>query len=295
MACSRRSVYWWEMTEKKEKDSLLYWLWRAVKGAIIGTGAILPGISGGVLSIILGIYKPMMEFLSNPFKTLKKYFLFFLPIIVGFMLGFIAESKLLGWLFELYPIQLLWLFIALILGTFPALWREAGKRGRKSSSWVAMAVSFVIMLVFLLSMNHSMKVEITPNSFWYGVCGLFWGIGMIVPGLSPSNFLIYLGLYEPMLKGIGNIDLSVIIPIGIGFVISLVLLAKIMNYLLDNFYRTTFHVILGIVLASTIAIMPFDTMSIDSTSIISYVVCFIVGLIVASLMGLANKKFDKKN
>lgn len=281
------------MTNNKEKDSILYWIWRVVKGAIIATGAVLPGISGGVLSVILGIYKPMMEFLSNPFKQLRKYFPFFLPIIIGFFFGFIVESKLLGWLFERYPSQLLWLFIALILGTFPSLYKEASKEGRTKFSWIAFAISFVIMLAFLLTMTNAIDVEVTPSTFWYVICGLFWGIGMIVPGLSPSNFLIYLGLYEPMLKGIGSLDLTVILPIGVGFIISLILLAKIMNYLLDNAYNITFHIILGVVLASTIAIMPFKTMSYDSGSIISYIICFAVGLFVAFLMGLANKKFDK--
>ena len=286
------------MTDKKnkhEKDSIPYWLWRAVKGAIIATGAVLPGISGGVLSVILGIYKPMMDFLSNPIKSLKKYFPFFLPIIVGFFFGFILESKVLGELFEIYPTQLLWIFIALILGTFPALYKEAGLHGRTKSSWVAMIISFVVMLAFLLALSSLLNFDITPNFFWYIVCGVFWGIGMIVPGLSPSNFMIYLGLYEPMLKGIGSLDFGVIIPIGIGFIISLVLLARGMNYLLNHAYKTTFHVILGVVLASTIAIMPFKTMSYDTKNILFYVICFVVGLIVAIILNFVNKKFDKNN
>ena len=105
------------------------WLIRIIQGAIIGSGAILPGISGGVLCVSFGIYKPMMTLLSNPLKQLKKLILFFLPIAIGWLVGFLGFARIIDVLFSAAAVVTTWLFIGLIAGTFPSLIREAGKRG----------------------------------------------------------------------------------------------------------------------------------------------------------------------
>ena len=277
---------------EEKKDTLFSWLWRVVKGALVGTGAILPGISGGVLSVVLGIYRPMMEFLSHPFSSLKKNIKFFLPIVIGFAVGVVLLSKLVDWLFRENELPALWLFIGLILGTVPSLYREAGEQGRGTGAYIALAVAGIFMFAFLTLLGSGETMQIEPNLFWWLVCGLLWGIGLIVPGMSPSSIFIFLGLYQPMSAGIAALDLGVILPIGVGLVIMVVLIAKPIKYLFDKHYALMYHSIIGIVIASTLVIMPLDK-AYGVMDIVICAVCFVVGAVIAYFMEKASSKLDK--
>ena len=95
--------------------SLKLFLIRLFQGALIGLGAVLPGISGGVLCVVFGIYKPIMELLSNPFKALKKHARMLLPVLIGLVIGFLGVAKLLGFLLNRYPDASICVFVGLIL------------------------------------------------------------------------------------------------------------------------------------------------------------------------------------
>lgn len=111
--------------DSRAKNSPLLFLYRILQGALIGGGAILPGVSGGVLAVVFGIYQPMMAFLARPVSTFKKQWRLFVPIILGVGLGFWGFAKLMGWMFrDDSPIPLA-LFAGLILGTLPQLYRNS--------------------------------------------------------------------------------------------------------------------------------------------------------------------------
>jgi putative membrane protein len=112
---------------------LLKWILRALQGVIIGIGAILPGISGGVLSVTFGLYRPMMDLLSSPIKSLKKYWSLFLPVIIGWVFGFVVFARLIGVFFEKSETLAIWLFIGLIAGLFPRCLKKAARKAAPSS------------------------------------------------------------------------------------------------------------------------------------------------------------------
>lgn len=277
---------------EQKKDTLLSWLWRAVKGAIIGTGAILPGISGGVLSVVLGIYRPVMEFLSNPFKSFKKQYKFFIPIVIGFALGVVLLSKLVDILFRTSEVPAVWLFIGLVVGTVPSLYKEAGEQGRGKKGFISLVVFGALMFAFLSMIGSGEAMTIEPSTFWWLICGMLWGIGLIVPGMSPSSIFIFLGLYQPMSAGIAELNFGVIIPIGIGLLIMVLLIAKPIKYLFDKHYTVMYHGILGIVVASTLVIMPFGNAN-GIGDIALYAGCFAVGAVIAYFMEKASAKLDR--
>ena len=101
-------------------------LFRIAEGALIGLGAVLPGISGGVLCVIFGVYKPVMELLSHPIKNFKTHVPKLMPIIIGIVIGFLGIANVLAFFLEKYPAQSVCLFVGLIAGMIPSLWREAG-------------------------------------------------------------------------------------------------------------------------------------------------------------------------
>lgn len=279
-------------TSLKNSSTLRNWLLRVIQGAIIGIGAILPGISGGVLCVIFGIYQPMMALLAHPVRTFKVYANLLLPVLIGWVLGFIGLAKGVEWLFKTYSSFAVWLFIGLITGTIPSLFKEAGKKGRGVSSWIAFATSLIVLFILLFIIQSGYKIQITPNIGWYFVCGLLWGIGLVVPGMSPSSILIFLGLYEPLTAGIGNLDLLVLLPLLTGVILIIVLSARSINYLFKKHYAVAYHTILGIVIASTLIIVPLQFINITET-IIS-MACLAVGFLSALFMDKLGQKIKPK-
>lgn len=264
------------------------WFLRVVQGALIGVGAILPGISGGVLCVIFGIYKPMMAFLAHPLRSFKRYFPLLLPVGIGWAVGVLLLANVVDWLFRTSPTPAIWLFIGLITGTLPSLWKEAGTQGRPRSAWIALVLAGALMGGWLLLMSQH-GTTVTPNVFWWILCGALWGIGLIVPGLSPSSFFIFFGLYQPMTAGIGHLDLTILLPLAGGLLLSITLLARGMNLLMARAYAIVMHAILGIVIASTIAIIPTGGPA-GFWDIVLYIACFAAGCAVAFWMGWVGAK-----
>lgn len=278
-------------------DSLQFLL-RIIKGAVVGVGAILPGISGGVLSVVFGIYRPLMEFLAHPVREFKRKAWFFLPILIGFLLGIIGLARVVDWLFRESPVPAVWLFSGLVIGTLPALWREAGQQGRGKASYLSLAIGAVLTFgwMYVISSMESggEGVLVSPNTWWWLLCGVLWGMGMVVPGMSPSSIFIFLGLYQPMTAGISSLDMSVVLPLVIGLAATVAFLSRGMGWLLERHYAVLLHAIFGIVIASTAAILPFGQGNMDAGSIALYVLCFAVGCGIAYGMERMRKVLEDR-
>lgn len=231
---------------------------RVIQGAIIGAGAILPGISGGVLCVVFGIYRPMMAVLAHPFKNLKLYWKMFIPIAIGWAAGFVGLAGAIAKLLSLNAAAIVSLFVGLIAGTFPSLLREGAKNGKSKGMWIALAISTIALLSFFYTLKLSTSTAVTPSFGWYLFCGALWGISLIVPGMSSSSLLMFLGLYQPMSAGIAALDFNVLIPFAIGIVATVLLLARLVNHLFDRHYGIAFYCVIGFVIASTIPIIPLS-------------------------------------
>ena len=185
-----------------------------LKGAVIAIGALLPGISGGALCVIMGIYKPMMALLADPIHQFKKQIGFFWPIAIGMLVGTLGISKLLGDFLERSETAAIFLFIGLIVGTLPSLLREARQQGVARGSTAALVIALLVMLAWMIPMSLGGQANVVPSLGWWCLCGVLWGLGIIVPGMSPSNIFFFLGLATPMYASIGALDLGVILPMG---------------------------------------------------------------------------------
>lgn len=271
--------------------SVFDWIFRFVKGMFIGSGAILPGVSGGALAAVFGIYERIIAFLANIRKDFLKNVLFFVPVGLGGLFGIFALAHPLDFFLRTAEFQVLWCFIGCILGTLPALYREAGKQGRKPRHLAIAAVTAMVAFIGLFSAREWLNVVLPQNTGTWVLSGAIFALGMIVPGLSPSNFLMYFGLYEPMTAGIKNLDFSVIIPVGIGAVICVVCFAKLMSIILSKAYAGVFHFIFGIVIASTAIIAPMDWSGITLPVILQSVALFVVGLGVGLFMEWLDSKY----
>ncbi len=225
-------------------------------GAAIGGGAILPGVSGGVLCVVFGVYRSIMELFSHPIRALKKNWRMFLLVGIGWLFGFWIFAKVIEFLFAKSEMMATWLFIGLIIGTIPSIYKEAGKHGRSKGSFVSMFIAFVALTSLLTYVQYGKFIQVTPGFGWYVFSGALWGISMVVPGMTSSSILMSLGLYESLNSGIADFDMGIILPWILGMAGTALLLARIVNYLFEKYYSYAFHAVVGIVLASTIVIIP---------------------------------------
>ena len=267
------------------------WLFNILKGALIGTGAILPGISGGVLCVVFGIYRPVMDLLSHPIRELKKHFWFFVTIVIGFGIGVLGISKLLKWVLSEAEVPAVWLFIGLIVGTLPSLWKEAGKEGRTKGNMLTGVIAFGVMLAFLLLVKGSGTLTFAPSIWLWLACGVLWGLGFIAPGLSPSSLFFFLGVMEPMMEGISSLSMPVLLPMGFGLIACVLSLSRGIGWLLTHKFAGTMHAILGLAVASTVVILPFGSAK-TWLDIVLYAVCFAVGCVIALWMERMNRKLE---
>lgn len=255
------------------------WLLRVIHGALIGAGAILPGISGGVLCVLFGIYRPMMALLAHPIKTFRIYYKLFIPVLLGWAVGFFALAGLVNLLMEVSSAIAVSLFIGLIVGMIPSLYRDAGKYGHRKTGYLSMFLSFVVLFGFLLYLQQGVRIDIEGNAWWFFFCGIIWGLSLVVPGLSSSSILIFMGLYQEMTAGISRFDLGVLIPLVLGILCTALLSARFVNRLFERHHTIAYHAILGIVIASTLLIVPLEFK--DATEVLLSIVCAVLGFLAA--------------
>lgn len=241
--------------ETKQENRVMQAIFRVMQGALIGVGGMLPGISGGAMCVIFGLYAPMMELLAHPFRTWKEHIKWIIPFGIGVALGFFGASILLDELFNANAEIATCIFIGLILGELPALFQEGGKEGRTRSVWWTFGVACVALTAMFFCFRY-LSAELVPNFFWYLLCGALWGISIIVPGMSASAVLLNIGLYEPMTEGIAHLNFSVLIPLGIGIVLVIITCAKLVNLLFEKKYAFAYSVVTAAVIASSVTTFP---------------------------------------
>lgn len=261
------------MSKIKQNPRNQSWGLRVIKGMFIGSGFIVPGVSGGALAAIFGLYEPLIRFLSNLSKNFVKNLRFFLPVGLGALLGIAILSWGVSFLLGSYETMTKWFFVGAIVGTLPSLWVEAGKEGREGKDYWILIGSLVLGLGLLAYGNSSFGGQVPANFFTWFFCGVLIALGALIPGLSPSNFIVYMGLYQAMADGFKTFDLAVMVPIGLGGLVTIVTLSKAIEYIFDHFYAEFFHFIYGIVIASTLMIIPRDY---SGLGLLGYTACLVM-------------------
>ncbi|HOT16503.1 MAG TPA: DUF368 domain-containing protein [Bacteroidales bacterium] len=277
------------------------WIIRLLKGTLVGIGAILPGLSGGVLAVIFGLYEPLLKFLADLKKDFVKNVLFFIPVIIGVAFGIFLFAIVVEKAFGRYAAIFVCLFIGFVIGTFPSLYKTAGKKGRSTKDMVILIISALAIFTLML-VGEQQLVNVTPDiPVWFG-SGALIGLGLIVPAMSPSNFLIYFGLYDKMAAGINSFDMAVVIPLTAGVIVCVLLFAKLASFLFRKYYSGMYHFILGMVVGSSLAIFPVivfpafkaDMLSASGLSFGATVALCLVMLVVGSLATWLFSKVEEK-
>lgn len=274
------------------------------KGMVIGIANIIPGVSGGTMMVAMGIYDKLIHCITHLFKEFKKSVLFLLPIAIGMLVAIAASSFGLTWLFDHYPIQTNLLFVGLILGGLPAIWKKVKGKKINLGHIVAGLLFFALVVVFA-AMGET---EGTAVSLSFGVVNVIklFGVGivasatMVIPGVSGSMVLMLMGFYQPILNAIkdffsalADFDIQgiltgcgILVPFGLGVVAGIFGIAKLVEIIFDKFPLYAYWAIIGLIVSSPIAIFLMGTFpALTAVSLLTGAVALIVGFGIAMKLG----------
>lgn len=237
-----------------------------IKGFILGIANVIPGVSGGTMAVSMGLYELILSSIGNFFKDIKGNFIKLLPIILGILVAIVSTSKLVTYALTNYKAQTLCLFIGLIFGGVSLIMRKIKGKGSKTNYLI-----FFVIFFFVISLNF-LKTGLIEISFAnMGIIdyllllliGFIASSAMVIPGISGSFILMVLGYYDKIIYTVSTItdfsklgsNLLILVPFGIGVIIGIVFMAKLITNLIKKYETKTYFAIMGFVLSSIVVLL----------------------------------------
>ncbi|MDP0488748.1 MAG: DUF368 domain-containing protein [Fusobacterium sp. JB021] len=236
------------------------------KGMGIGIANVIPGVSGGTMAIVFGIYDKLIEALANfitaSIKKKVEYIIFIAPIIIGAVVGILGFARIVEFLYANYPLYTKLIFVVLVLPSIPIVVK--GERIKEIKNIIYFCLGMVFVLTFFMLVHKfsaedmSFQIRKTFDTS-YGIkllfCGSLAGGAMIIPGISGSLLLLALGEHQNVIYYISNLDFLPLGYFGVGVILGIALFTKVINYFLKRYRSLTLFFILGIVVASLIEML----------------------------------------
>lgn len=230
-----------------------------LKALIIGATMLVPGVSGGSMAMILGVYHQLISSISQLRGDIRKNALFLTLFIAGGLLGILLFAKPMVLLIERYEHLTLYFFIGAVLGGIPLIIKESGIK--QFSIRIAFCVLGGLLLVYGVT-NFSVgniEFDTTINVgkvLYLVIAGLIAAVALVLPGISVSYLLLVMGLYDPIMVAISEFNVGFLAPLAIGLILGVLLTTKLLEYIMTYFPSITYMVILGFVLGSLIELFP---------------------------------------
>ena len=241
-----------------------------IKGVVLGVAFVIPGVSGGTLAVLMGIYEELIEAASNFYKSIadfKKYFMYLLPIGLGVVFSVAVFAKLIKFGLDKAPIITILIFLGMIIGGIPALVRNVKGTKTNLKDMTLMLVGLIIVISMLIFHKSNSNVILTNMSiggyFTLLLVGAIAAVTMVVPGISGSFTLMLIGYYEPVLNLVNDItsfknlgpNLILMATFMLGVVIGIIFISKLIEWCLKHYKRETYYAIIGFVLSSIISVI----------------------------------------
>jgi len=230
-----------------------------LKGLIVGGTMTVPGVSGGSMAMILGIYERLISSISSFFKQIKENTIFLALFLAGSCLGIFLFANSLLRLMEAYPMPVRYFFVGAVAGGAPMIYREAKV---KKFTWHAVIYPIVgILAVYLISLLPTGVFSAQNNAGFTGsllqiVGGFIVAIALILPGISVSQMLLMLGLYEEIMGAISSLEILGILPLGIGIIAGILLTTKFLESAMQRYPQATYLIVLGFIFCSVPELFP---------------------------------------
>jgi len=255
------------------------------KGILIGIGKIIPGVSGSLIAMSLGVYEKCIDIISNFFIEIKYNYKFIFSLCLGFLISMIFFSNILYYFITKHYFFTICLFIGLIIGSVPCILNEH----KIKTKWEYIYILFPFLIIIFISVLGKNEIVIENNIFGYlmtFIIGFIDALTMIIPGISGTAIFMILGVYEFVLLLFSRLLFPFIIFFVIGLIVGVFITCKLINYCFKNFNHQTYLFILGFILSS-ILFLIIDILS-KSFSFLQFVLgilLFICGYFISHFFG----------
>lgn len=266
-------------------------LFLVLKGIFVGIANIIPGVSGGTIAVVLGIFDEMIDAINNFFKNPKKHIKFLIPLVIGAVLGIIILSKVIKFGLENYSLPTNLFFVGLVVGSIPLIYNKANEKKVSLKHYIVSIISFLVVIGFVLCemllSNGEKSVTVTLHSDIPFLIKLFLGAilassAMVIPGISGSFVMVLIGMYNYVITAISSfIDELIKLPallsengfgsafmslissdsfkilcvVAVGVIIGIIVISKIIAILLEKAHTTTYFCVLGLIFGSLVSIL----------------------------------------
>ena len=226
-------------------------------GFLMGIGAIAPGVSGGAIAVIFGLYEQITDAVSHFYRDFRKKMGFLLPLMLGAGAGVLLFGQIIQYFFTQYNTPTRCLFLGLMIGTLPSVFRSAAKKGFR--------VRYLPLFIVMAALSILMTL---PAGFSYTggregltfplllLSGVVIGFGTVVPGVSSSFLLMAAGLYDPLLTVLNTYDLPRLLPVALGFGVFVLLFTRLIHWLYQKAYGFTSFAVCGLLVGSLFPVIP---------------------------------------
>lgn len=262
--------------------------WKNIyRGLAMGISDSVPGVSGGTIAVIMGIYDQLIAAINGIFtKDWKKHLSFLIPLAIGAGLGLFAFANVMDWLLNYHEKVTFFFFTGLIIGILPFLFREV--RAERELAWyhfLLLLAGVVCMVLLPVDMTENAVITEFDVSTYVllFLSGILASAAMILPGISGSLVFVVMGVFRTVIHAVKTLDIKILFIVACGIGIGIILMSKLIHYALKHFRTATFSFLIGLVIGSIYKIFPgwadgFGQMS-------ATVIVFAAGLIAAYVLG----------
>ena len=230
-------------------------------GAVVGIASILPGVSGGLIAVLCGVYERLIEDISRLREKLFSDFRFLLALGLGLVFGMLACTLVLDYTLDAFALPCMAFFFGLIFAQIPEVYNFSREDGTepKPVHWIWAAVGFLMCVGLMMLNSEGTPVDVDDHSatnfLLFMLCGIVLAVSKIMPGISGSSLLIAMGMFEVTISSVAHLEMFFIVSLGIGLLIGLFGFAKVMDRCLKNYRKHTYMLILGLTLGSLMIIL----------------------------------------
>ncbi|WP_144937299.1 DUF368 domain-containing protein [Paenibacillus sp. 32O-W] len=264
--------------------------WKNIyRGLLMGISDLIPGVSGGTIAVVLGIYDRLLEAISGFFsRDWKRHIGFLIPLAAGMGTALLLLSRLIKYLLEHHYQPTQFFFIGLIIGVLPFIFRQSEAKRHFKLRHVIVLILAAALLASMAFIQTDKSAEPITNLTLLTVAGLFFSgwlasMAMLLPGISGSFILLVLGVYSTAIHALSELNLPLIAIIGSGVIVGFIVSSKGIRYLLSEFPHMTYAVIIGLILGSIVVVFPGFTSDMATLGISA--ITLVAGLVVALLFG----------
>lgn len=277
---------------------------KILQGVVVGIANIIPGVSGGTMMVAMGLYDKLIHAITHLKSEFKESMKLLIPIFIGAGVAIVALSRLFEFLLEHYPVPTNFAFCGLIAGSLPFIFAKVKGHPVSVGKIIAFLVFFaLVILMAVMGETSGNDADVSfglINVIKLLLVGIIAAATMVVPGVSGSMMLMLLGYYDTILKAINRcidalvafdvqalmVQCGILIPFGIGVVLGIFLIAKLIEFIFSKAEIHAYYAIIGLIIASPIAILlKTEWSGTTGLTLVIGIAAFAAGWFVASKLG----------